>query len=93
MFTGYFNPLVWSTASDPLCHEHYTAPALGGFYHIAPDEDSCMGKWILQWTIRPEDFCMSYGGPITKHESPEDAQSMAEKDYMNAVRSAIVQTS
>ena len=33
-------PLVWEPSPDPMGHDHWVASALGGDYHMAPDEDS-----------------------------------------------------
>lgn len=75
-------------SEDALCHDHWSAPALGGAYHMAPDEDS-PGTWLLQWTIRADDFCMKYGGAITRHSSPEDVHSAAQADYTARIHAAL----
>lgn len=84
-------PLVWEPLKpeDALCHDHWVAPALGGAFHMAPDEDSAAGAWLMQWTIRHKDFCMVYGGAITSHPSPEDAQAAAQSDYEARILSAL----
>lgn len=83
-------PLVFEPvpSEDALCHDHWSAPALGGAYHMAPDEDS-PGTWLLQWTIRADDFCMKYGGAITRHSSPEDVHSAAQADYTASIHVAL----
>lgn len=43
----------------------------------------------MQWTIRPDDFCMKYGGEITRHSSPDAAQAAAQTDYESRIRSAL----
>lgn len=74
-------PLVWEPVPEPhaLGHDHWMAPALEGAYHMAPDEDR-PGVWLLQWVLQPDHFCTSFGGRITSHGSPEDAQTKAEAD-------------
>ena len=83
--------LTWKYVSsdDALCGGHMMAEALGGAYHIIPDEDSDH-YWILQWTLRTDDFCMNYGGPITRHPGPEAAQKAAQSDYEVKVNDSIV---
>lgn len=83
-------PLVFEPvpSEDALCHDHWSAPALGGAYHMAPDEDS-PGTWLLQWTIRADDFCMKYGGAITRHSSPEDVHSAAQADYTARIHATL----
>jgi hypothetical protein len=84
----WVKPLDWRIPTEPLCHDHWTADGLGGFYHMAPDEDS-PGSWLLQWTLRPDDFCMKYGGPMTKHGLPEAARAAAEADHEARILAAI----
>ena len=81
-------PLLWEPAQDPLCHDHWSAPALGGAYHMAPDGDR-PGVWLLQWTLEADDFCMSYGGPLTSHGDPEAAKAAAQADYEARILSAL----
>ena len=83
-------PLEWEIAcgDEALCHDHWTAAALFGAYHMAPDEDS-PGSWLLQWTLRSDDFCMIYGGKITRYGSPDDAKSSARADYTARILSAL----
>jgi hypothetical protein len=84
-------PLVWTypTPADRLCHAHETAPSFGGAYHISPDEDSSLGYWLLQWTLRVDDFCTRYGGKITRHNDPEAAKAAAQADYEARILSAL----
>jgi hypothetical protein len=84
-------PLVWTypTPADRLCHAHETAPSFGGAYHISPDEDSSLGYWLLQWTLRVDDFCTRYGGKITRHNAPEVAKAAAQADYEARILSAL----
>jgi hypothetical protein len=88
---GLVKPLVWRAVSseDALCHDHWVAPALGGAFHIAPDEDSAAGAWLLQWTICHEDFCMAYGGAISNHVDAEAAKAAAQADYTACILSAL----
>lgn len=85
------NPLEWHPVNgeDALCHDHWVAPALGGAFHTAPDEDSSAGAWVLQWTICHDDFCMSYGGAITRYGTPEAAKAAAQADYEACILSAL----
>ena len=83
-------PLEWCPVKreEALCHDHWVAPALGGAYHMAPDEDSAAGAWVLQWTICHEDFCMAYGGAISVHTDPEAAKAAAQADYERRILAA-----
>lgn len=84
-------PLVWFPASgnEKLCNDHWMASAFCGAYHMSPDEDSCCGTWLLQWTLRASDFCMKYGGEITIHSGPEAAKAAAQADYEQRILAAI----
>ena len=82
-------PLEWGPSPDPLCHDHWEASALVGAHHMAPDEDSASGAWLLQLVIRRKDFCTKYGGDITSHGSPEDAKAAAQADYEARILSAL----
>jgi hypothetical protein len=84
-------PLEWYPVNreEALCHGHWVAPALGGAYHTAPDEDSAAGASVLQWAICHEDFCMAYGGAISAHTDPEAAKAAAQVDYERRILDAL----
>jgi hypothetical protein len=86
--TQLVGKLVWEPSPEPIAHDHWVASALGGDFHMAPDDDS-PGVWLLQWAIRPDDFCMSYGGAITRYSSPESAKAAAEADYAARIIAAL----
>jgi hypothetical protein len=84
-------PLVWHQV-NALFNDEWMANALGGAFHIAPDEDSACGAWIMQWTICHEDFCMSYGGAISLHVDAEAAKAAAQADYEARILAALEPT-